>query len=115
MWEQLANDKLACSLIADGFHLPDSVLKTVIGVKGNQAFLVSDATSLAGLTPGDYETHVGGKVTLTESGKLHLSVQPSVVSWFCTEAYDIVLSIWRTLKSLVWPMPGDGPLPSRHR
>lgn len=80
MWGQLANDRLACSLIADGFHLPDSVLKTVIRVKGNQAFLVSDSTSLAGLKPGDYETHVGGEVTLTEDGKLHLQGQPSVLA-----------------------------------
>ena len=80
MWEQLGSDNLACSLIADGFHLPDSVLKTVIGVKGNQAFLVSDSTALAGLMPGDYETHVGGKVTLTENGKLHLQDQPTVLA-----------------------------------
>jgi len=80
MWDQLANDGLACSLIADGFHLPDSVLKTAIGVKGDQAFLVSDSTSLAGLPPGDYETHVGGKVTLAENGKLHLQEQPSVLA-----------------------------------
>ena len=80
MWEQLANDGLACSLIADGFHLPDSVLKTAIRVKEKQAFLVSDSTSLAGLPPADYETHVGGKVTLAENGKLHLQGQPLVLA-----------------------------------
>lgn len=80
MWEQLASDGLACSLIADGFHLPDSVLKTVIRVKGDNAFLVSDSTSLAGLSPGDYQTHVGGRVTLAENGKLHMHGQPGVLA-----------------------------------
>ena len=80
MWEQLANDGLACSVIADGFHLPDSVLKTVFRVKDQQAFLVSDSTSLAGLPAGDYQTHIGGDVTLCENGKLHLKGQPNLLA-----------------------------------
>lgn len=73
IWEQLAQDELWSCLIADGFHLPDQVLKVVLKVKGDRALLVSDAVSLAGMPPGDYEEAVGGKVTLTPEGKLHLA------------------------------------------
>lgn len=72
LWEQLAQDRLSPTLIADGFHLPDQVLKVVLKVKEN-ALLVSDAVALAGMRPGDYDMPVGGKVTLTAEGRLHLA------------------------------------------
>jgi N-acetylglucosamine-6-phosphate deacetylase len=80
IWEQLAQEDLAASLIADGFHLPDSVLKVAMKVKGTKAMLVSDSVSLAGMPPGPYRTHIGDRVVLTEDGKLHLYGQPSVLA-----------------------------------
>ncbi|OCT15754.1 N-acetylglucosamine-6-phosphate deacetylase [Paenibacillus pectinilyticus] len=73
MWEQLAQDQLASCLIADGFHLPDQVLKVVMKVKGPKAILVSDAVAICGLPAGTYTTHVGGEVVLTPEGRLHLA------------------------------------------
>jgi N-acetylglucosamine-6-phosphate deacetylase len=73
VWEQLAQDELWTCLIADGFHLPDQVLKVAMRVKGERAMIVSDAVSLAGLPPGEYATPVGGKVVLTPAGRLHLA------------------------------------------
>jgi len=43
IWEQLAQDELWTCLIADGFHLPDQVLKVVMKVKGERAMLVRAA------------------------------------------------------------------------
>jgi N-acetylglucosamine-6-phosphate deacetylase len=80
IWEQLAQEDLAASLIADGFHLPDSVLKVAIKVKGAKAMLVSDSVSLAGMPPGPYHTHIGDQVVLTEAGKLHLDGLPNVLA-----------------------------------
>jgi N-acetylglucosamine-6-phosphate deacetylase len=80
LWEQLAQDDLWTCLIADGFHLPDQVLKVVLKVKGSKAMLVSDAVSLSGLAPGDYTTHVGGKVILTPEGKLHLAENDKILA-----------------------------------
>jgi N-acetylglucosamine-6-phosphate deacetylase len=40
LWEQLAQDELWTTIIADGFHLPDQVLKVVLRVKGEKALLV---------------------------------------------------------------------------
>ena len=73
LWEQLAQDELWTCVIADGFHLPDQVLKVVMKVKGERAMLVSDAVSLSGMPPGPYTTPVGGRVVLTPEGRLHLA------------------------------------------
>lgn len=73
IWEQLAADELWACMIADGFHLPESVLKVIMKVKGDKAILVSDAVYLSGLQPGSYTTHIGGEVVLAPNGKLHLA------------------------------------------
>lgn len=80
IWEQLAADELYTCFIADGFHLPDAVQKVIMRVKKEKAILVSDAAHLAGLPAGDYKTHIGGRVTLTELGKLHLTAQPELLA-----------------------------------
>ena len=80
IWQQLAEDDLTVCLIADGFHLPDSFLKVATNAKPSQSMLVSDAVYLSGLEPGDYETHIGGKVVLTPEGKLHMKENPKLLA-----------------------------------
>ncbi|CAI6080207.1 N-acetylglucosamine-6-phosphate deacetylase [Cohnella sp. JJ-181] len=80
LWEQLAQDELWSCLIADGFHLPDQVLQVVLKVKGPKAMLVSDAVYLSGMPPGEYETHIGGRVVLTPAGRLHLAEQEGLLA-----------------------------------
>ncbi|TVY08114.1 N-acetylglucosamine-6-phosphate deacetylase [Paenibacillus cremeus] len=80
LWEQLACNELWSCVIADGFHLPDAVLKVVLKVKEEQMLLVSDAVHLSGMPPGAYETPVGGRVVLTESGRLHLADDPRLLA-----------------------------------
>ncbi|UUZ86189.1 hypothetical protein LJK88_23900 [Paenibacillus sp. P26] len=80
LWEQLVADELGACLIADGFHLPDALLKVVMRVKGERAMLVSDAVALAGMPPGSYNTPVGGRVVLTPEGRLHLKDQPHLLA-----------------------------------
>ncbi|WP_138444011.1 N-acetylglucosamine-6-phosphate deacetylase [Sinomonas susongensis] len=71
LWTQLADDRLTAGLIADGHHLPPEALKVMLRAKGTErAYLVSDATALAGKEPGRYETPVGGTVDLSENGRL---------------------------------------------
>jgi len=53
LWEQLGDDRLAASIIADGFHLPDSILRVFARAKGSERLiLVSDVAFLAGNSPG---------------------------------------------------------------
>ncbi|MHC4329195.1 MAG: N-acetylglucosamine-6-phosphate deacetylase [Planctomycetota bacterium] len=71
IWAGLANDDLVAMIITDGHHLPPSVLKTIIRVKGaDRCVVVSDASFLAGLEAGTYEMS-GEKVVLEEGGRLY--------------------------------------------
>jgi len=72
LWDQLAEDSLYASLIADGFHLGESFLKVILKTKGEKAFLVSDSTMFCGMKAGEYSTHIGEQVILEPNGKLSL-------------------------------------------
>ncbi len=80
IWEQLAADELYATIIADGFHLPDALMKVFMRAKPDRMILVSDATGLTGMPPGDYNTHIGGAVTLTQAGKLHMRGNPDMLA-----------------------------------
>ena len=55
VWEQMAADSLRASIIADGFHLPPTVAKTIARAKGmDRLILVSDVSQPGGLEPGLY-------------------------------------------------------------
>ncbi|GAK55419.1 N-acetylglucosamine-6-phosphate deacetylase [Candidatus Vecturithrix granuli] len=56
LWEQLAADELMASIIADGFHLPSSMLKVISRAKRlDKLILVSDAALVGGFEPGIYQ------------------------------------------------------------
>jgi N-acetylglucosamine-6-phosphate deacetylase len=71
VWAGLANDDLSATAIADGHHLPPSMLTTILRTKGiERCIIISDASPLAGLPPGEYWS-MGAQVRLEESGRLH--------------------------------------------
>lgn len=78
IWDQLADDRLAASFIADGFHLPAPFLNVALRAKGlDRSLLVTDAVMPAGCPPGPYrlgevdvELHPDGSVRLTGSTRL---------------------------------------------
>lgn len=80
LWSQMAEENLSATIIADGFHLPTEVIQVFKKVKAEKLILVSDSVALAGMPPGDYEAAVGGKVTLTPDGKLHLFGNPKTLA-----------------------------------
>ncbi|HZL10730.1 MAG TPA: amidohydrolase family protein [Prolixibacteraceae bacterium] len=80
IWEQLASENLWSGIIADGFHLPDSVLKVFLKVKPEKTILVSDVTSFAGLSPGVYTGHIGGEVELSKEGRLFVKGNPQFLA-----------------------------------
>ncbi len=68
LWAQLADDRLMCSLILDGFHLPAEMVKVFYRAKGaERIILTSDMTMLAGMPPGKYVWD-GKEVRLTDEG-----------------------------------------------
>ena len=71
IWAGLANDGLFATIITDGHHLPDDLIKVIVRVKGPARLaVVSDTTAIASLPPGRYQT-LGNEVVLDECGKLY--------------------------------------------
>ncbi len=78
IWEQLDQDQLWASLITDGCHLPAAMVRAFVKVKGPERMILTcDASSLAGLPPGDYleweqELRIleEGKIIVRKSGFL---------------------------------------------
>ncbi|MFN2313600.1 MAG: hypothetical protein ABR531_04035, partial [Bacteroidales bacterium] len=57
-----------------------ALMKVFLRMKPGRLIVVSDATNLTGMPPGDYNTHIGGEVTLTRAGKLHMKGTPDVLA-----------------------------------
>ncbi len=71
IWAALANDELTATIISDGHHLPPAAIKTILRAKGpGRVIVVSDASHLAGMPPGNYSTS-DNEIVLEPSGKLH--------------------------------------------
>ncbi len=72
VWAGLADDGLSATIITDGHHLPDDLVRIFVRVKGpGRLIVVSDAAPVAGLPPGRYRT-LGNDVVLAEDGRLHI-------------------------------------------
>ncbi len=76
IWDQLADDRLVASLIADGHHLPPAVIKSFVrGKTPERCVLVSDMMGMGGLPPGLYENTSVGAIEILESGRLVVAGQ----------------------------------------
>jgi N-acetylglucosamine-6-phosphate deacetylase len=71
VWAGLAGEGLDATIITDGFHLPDSLIKVIIDVKGpSKTIVVSDVSPIGGLPPGEYDFS-GNRVVLEPSGRIY--------------------------------------------
>jgi len=81
IWDQLADDRLTATMIADGHHLPPAVIKCFIRVKTPERLvLVSDAMGLAGMPAGRYETPNQGIVDVNADGLACLAERPEYLA-----------------------------------
>jgi len=56
-WPQLADDRLTCSVIADGWHVPNAMLNCILRCKTlDRVVLTSDVSGFGGCRPGRYTT-----------------------------------------------------------
>ncbi|MFW6362019.1 MAG: N-acetylglucosamine-6-phosphate deacetylase [Spirochaetota bacterium] len=131
IWEQLAADELSAGLIADGFHLPPSVLKVFYRAKGPEnTILVSDVGPMGGQEPGEYkwgainvEVHPDGHLGLAGTdflaGAGHLldrGIAQFVNATGCSLAAAIKLCTLNPAKLLALPGTPEGrelPFPQR--
>ncbi len=75
LWDQLAEDRLTASFIADGIHLPPAFLKAAIRAKEiGRSVLVTDASTPAGSPPGRYRLGAQ-ELDLTADGRVVLAGQ----------------------------------------
>lgn len=96
IFEQLANNNLTASIIADGFHLPDSFLKIALTTKKDKIILVSDSTMFAGMKAGTYNSHIGGDVVLQENGRLSTKENSEILAG---AAVSLLFCINKLIKS----------------
>lgn len=102
LWAGLANDDLMATIIADGHHLPASLLKTIIRAKGpERCIVISDASPLAGLPPGEYFS-MGAQVRLDDSGKLY-----NPATGYMAGSSATIMACANHLASLGLVMPGE--------
>ncbi|PKQ44453.1 N-acetylglucosamine-6-phosphate deacetylase [Confluentibacter flavum] len=74
-WPQIADDRLMCSCILDGFHLRPEIVKVLYrSLTSKRIILTSDMTMLAGMPPGEYVWD-GKDVLLTVDGVIMLPEQ----------------------------------------
>jgi N-acetylglucosamine-6-phosphate deacetylase len=91
---QLAEDRLAVSLIADGIHIPPHALKVLIRAAGPRALLVTDATAAAAQPAGQY-AFAGMTVARGADGTVRLPGQPGLAgSSLCLDAAVRNLVAW---------------------
>lgn len=56
-WPQLADDRLMCSVIADGWHVPSPMLNCIVRCKSmDRLILTCDVSGFGGCKPGRYST-----------------------------------------------------------
>ncbi len=80
LWEQLAEDRLWASLIADGHHLPPAVMKSFLRCKmPERCVLVSDLSGMAGLPPGEYDTQLC-RLELLPDGRIVIAGQQQLLA-----------------------------------
>ena len=105
IWEQLAEDRLYASMIADGFHLSDSVLKVFSRTKGEKGILVSDSMCFGGMKPGEYESPATGKIHLSPEGKLHIAGNPKLLAGSASSLLEGIVHLARlTGFATAWEM-----------
>jgi N-acetylglucosamine-6-phosphate deacetylase len=113
LWDQLAEDRLAASFIADGIHLSDMFLRVALRAKGvERSILITDAVAPSMCPPGPYrvgdievELKEDGRVVLRGGDRLPASVSPKPSRWRrSTPPVSVVCG----LANEVW-LPASGP------
>ena len=112
IWDQLAEDSLYASIVADGYHLPDSFIRVVLKTKREKAILVSDTTYFSGMQPGVYKSHIGNEVVLEEGGRLSMKGHNGLLAGaarLLTNNVEYMIGNKLAGLSTAWYMASAGP------
>ena len=80
IWDQLGDPRLMASIITDGHHLPDSVVRAIVAAKSPQQTIITcDAAGLAGCPPGVYHEDTMD-VEILPDGRIVLAGQEQLLA-----------------------------------
>ena len=80
IWDQLGDPRLSASVIADGHHLPSSVLRSILRAKSpRNVILTCDAAGLAGCAPGVY-TEGAMRMEILDDGRIVIAGQRQLLA-----------------------------------
>lgn len=112
IWDQLGEPRLSASIIADGHHLPASVVRSIYFCKGlDKTILTCDASGLAGCSPGIYDYH-GGKFEVLEEGKVVIAGQRQYLAGSAVQTDVCIAEMIRTTGCSLaeaWQMATENP------
>lgn len=95
IWEQLGEPRLAASVIADGHHLPPSVLQSILRAKSPRNVIVTcDASGLAGCPPGIY-SEGGVQMEVLEDERIVIAGQRQLLAGSAAETGRCVIEAVR--------------------
>jgi N-acetylglucosamine-6-phosphate deacetylase len=113
IWEQLADPSLSASVIADGHHLPPSVLRSIIHVKGVRGVILTcDASGLAGCPLGAY-TEGQMRMEILGDGRIVVAGQRELLAGSAADTRRCVLEAMRQGVSLADALDMAGRNPAR--
>ena len=80
IWDQLGEPRLSASIITDGQHLPDSVIRSIVFAKSvRNTIITCDASGWAGCVPGVYENELGS-VEVLPDGRIVVAGQREILA-----------------------------------
>ncbi len=95
IWEQLGDPRLSASVIADGHHLPASVLRSILRTKSTRnVILTCDAAGLAGCPPGIY-TEGPMQMEILDDGRIVVAGQRQFLAGSGAESGQCVVEAVR--------------------
>jgi N-acetylglucosamine-6-phosphate deacetylase len=95
IWEQLGDPRLSASVIADGHHIPPSVLRPIIRTKGvGGVILTCDASGLAGCSAGTY-TEGQMRMEVLDDGRIVVAGQRQLLAGSAANTGRCVLEALR--------------------
>lgn len=125
LFDQISNDHIFASIITDGHHLPNELIKIICRTKPGKVFLVSDSTMFSGMKPGIYDSIIGKKIELSENKRLSIYEDEEYLAGSASSLADClnyllkesILSLehaWEMASSIPGNFIAPGRLPSNN-
>ena len=111
-WPQLADDRLTCSVIADGWHVPESMLKCIVRCKSlDRIVLTSDVSGFGGCAPGRY-SNGDVSVDVLEDGRIVVAGQTQYLAGSGATTGDCIAHLMNSCGlslAEAWPLASVRP------